>query len=449
MSGLLSVCTTGEIEEEYDADDIYEAFDEVGYQPTTQPAPPPAPPPELPATRMQNRGPALPPKDQPLIQEEMYEDADDAVADYNRFKTDQGLPPTSGPALPPRNPSISQSPLPPLPAKSDKLPGQPDTVDDIYDDTLGEQETYDDVENAKSTVEPTIPLKSQVFITVTSKANALKKPVAQKNLPKNSPASTPTGTPKGSPKIASKSSSFTPTKPPTPKSSPQLKKSAPSPEEPAEELYDDVESATAVKLITNTPIKQSPLVSKKLTSPPQNVPEEIYDDVEPSAQDNPEEDDDGTYMVTDNPGVTSPSANLSLPKSNTSVSSPGRIRLQSSGKVADMMKKFQQGDSGQDIKCKGRIECKQPGKRSFVKNFCKFKGSTISFYQSSVDPEPHSTLDVSVCELSLSNEDFNAKYSFKLSAGSVYHTFNCDSKREMDKWIDALKDAVKKSAIPA
>ena len=508
--------------DDYDDGDIYEAFDEVTPQTS---APVESKPPDVPAPRTSKL--PQPPLPTPApeeggIEEELYEDFDEAVnkntapalpsrgppttgpslpprggpSSTGPSLPSRGAPPTSGPALPPRGPPSSTGPtLPPRNAPQTPNPGpplpplpsgnkDPEPVEEIYDDTEGiEQEIYDDVESSV----PPPPAK-----VVPSKEPSPPKQKGSAKVGRFFKGGSPKASnksPKTSVKQTGGSSQADKSKGNSPKSSPRhspatskqaAKKPSPPPDEP-EEMYVDVEQEPApvkqnIAVVVTS--KASPLLRKtKAPQQPVEEEEEMYDDVEGATGQKKQDsiDRDDMYMVPDNEDVTTPVApsssikkieksqspsfspssspgtrKLNLPKTtSTSVASPARTRLQSSGKVADMMKKFQQDDGGSEIKCKGRIGHMAPGKKLFQKVWCQLEGKHMTFYQSSRDvgSEPLSKLDVSECSLSEYKEDFNAKFAFKLSVGSVSHKLSCESKREMDKWTTQLKEIVKSCEI--
>ena len=445
-------------------EELYEDFDEAK---NTAPS--------LPSRGPPSSGPSLPPRGPPSASGPSLPPPRGSPLSTGPSLPPRGPPSSSGPSLPPRGPPSANSPsLPPrntshLPGMGPSLPsrgGEKETepVEEIYDDTEApiEQEIYDDVETGS----PPQPVKL---------APPKEEPAKQKSSPKFGKkflGGSPKGSPKNSPKNSPKSS---------PRKSPAVSKHTVQPPPPPvagdepEEIYDDVEDQVAPKktgITISVNSKSSPLL-KKTNAPPKPVsqaePEEFYDDVETAmAQTKGDTDDqDDLYMVADNEDVTKPvkqspalrklekspspspistaRTKLSQPTTSKAVApSPQRSRLHSSGKVADMMKKFQQDDGGSEVKCKGRIEHMAPGKKAYQKFWCQLRGKHMTFYQSSrdTDGDPMSKFDASECNMSLSKDDFNAKFAFKLSVGSVSHKMNCDSKREMDKWINHLKEVV-------
>ena len=419
---FLSVSAAGTMDEDLEEDDIYEAFDEVA--PPMPPPPPSSQRPDLPPPRSSLAAAAG-------IEEELYEDTDEAVSGFISNSTAPGpaLPPRgsipSGPPLPQRNTGVAPAAGPPLPPRG----SIPDTAEDIYDDTLPEEspEIYDDVEAAAPAVVPV------------QKTSAKPPPSPKLGKEKDS-LKVAKGSPKHSksPKLGKKSwSPFARSK----------KGHAPAPTtDGPEEVYDDVEPEQA-------PAKPdpSPLVNKT-TSPPADEVEEVYDDVEGATS---KGDDLYLPMELEVKKPESPLSTRRAEKSSSPVvpaarsgsfnaTSP-RTRM-GSGKVADMMKKFQQDEGNDEIKCKGRIDHMAPGKNAFQKTWCQLEGSKLAFYKSSRDTETTSMVDAKECALSACTDDFNAKFCFQLSVGAVSHKLNCDSKREYDKWMAALEEVVKSSA---
>ena len=252
---------------------------------------------------------------------------------------------------------------------------------------------------------------------------------------------------------------------------------APVPDVP-EEVYDDVDAEQPPSKPTVDP---SPLVNT-IASTPADVVEELYDDVEGATAtggddlylpmeletkpetkkpevEKPETKKEETKkpeiekLETKTPGSPSLARRFERPSSpvvpaarSGSFNASGPRTRMGTGKVADMMKKFQQDGGGGEIKCKGRLDHMPPGKNAFQKAWCQLEGSTVAFYRSSRDEEPMSKLDARECELSTCTDDFNAKFCLQLSVGSVSHKINCDSKREFDKWMAALEEVVKKAS---
>ena len=481
LSPTFFVSAAGMMDEDYDDDDIYEAFDEVA--PSLPPALPSSQRPDLPPPRSMLAAAAG-------IEEELYEDTDEAASQFassqapapgpalpprGSLPSGPALPPRgsvpsgpalpprgsvpSGPALPPRGSVASGPALPqrnpgPPPASGPPLPprpsdqGQPqDVAEEIYDDTLPEEapEIYDDVESAAS-----VPVQKEPPKPELSPKLGKGSPKAGKKSPKQA---------KGSSKPGKKWSPFSRSKKPH--------ASAPAADAP-EEVYDDVEAEQPPSKPTADP---SPLV-KKTTSPPTDIVEEVYDDVEgttatggddlylpmeleikPEAKKPEMKKPETEKLETKKP--ESPSLARRVERSSSPVvpaarsgsfNASGPKTRMGSGKVADMMKKFQQDGGNDEIKCKGRLDHMPPGKNAFQKSWCQLEGSTVAFYRTSRDTETTGKVDARECELSVCTDDFNAKFCLQLSVGSVSHKLNCDSKREFDKWMAALEEVAKKSS---
>ena len=447
-----------------DDDDIYEAFDEVA--------------PNLPTSDPSSQRPDLPPSRSALaaaagIEEELYEDTDEAV---NQFTPSQApapgpaLPPRgsipSGPPLPQRNPVAPPDAAPPLPPRPSDIAQAQDAPEEIYEDTeeAAEEplEIYDDVE-------------APVSVPVQKEAPKVEEPPS----PKSGKGSSKAG--KGSPKQSKASSKPGKRWSPFSRSKkPQAPTPAPTPPpDVPEEVYDDVDGEQPPSKPTAEP---SPLVSA-ITASSEYVVEELYDDVEgatggaggddlylpmeleiKAGTQKPETKKPETQKLeTKKPEIekveTKKPESPSLARRSDRPSSPvvpaarsgsfnatgPKTRL-GTGKVADMMKKFQQDGGNDEIKCKGRLDHMPPGKNAFQKSWCQLEGSTVAFYRSSRDTEPTSKVDARECELSTCTDDFNAKFCLQLSVGAVSHKLNLDSKREFDKWMTSLEEVVKKAS---
>ena len=451
-----------------DDDDIYEAFDEVA--------------PSLSTSDLSSQRPDLPPSRSALaaaagIEEELYEDTDEAV---NQFTSTQ--PPAPGPALPPRGSIPSGPPLPqrnPV-APPDAAPPLPPRPSDIAQTQNAPEEIYEDTEEAtEEPLEIYDDVEAPVSVPVQKEAPRVDQPPSPKSSSKGSSKG------KGSPKQSKASSK--PGKRWSPFSrSKKPQAPAPAPTPPAdvpEEVYDDVEAEQPPSKPTAEP---SPLVNA-ITSPPEDVVEELYDDMEgatsaggddlylpmeleikagtqkPEMQKPETKKPEIQKLETQKPEIekletkkresTSPARRFDRPSSpvvpvarSGSFNATGPRTRMGTGKVADMMKKFQQEGGNDEIKCKGRLDHMPPGKNAFQKAWCQLEGSTVAFYRSSRDAEPTSKLDARECELSTCTDDFNAKFCLQLSVGAVSHKLNLDSKREFDKWMACLEEVAKKSS---